>query len=94
MHLELLHGTGAESVGGGDEDLEFVLQQEVGDFGEVGGFADAVDADDGDDVGAGLRGVRGADFAEEVSGGGGREDFGEGFLEGGADSGFDACGGY
>jgi hypothetical protein len=35
--------------------------------------------------------VDGGDFAEEVGGGGGSEDLCEGFLERGADCGFDAC---
>lgn len=42
---ELLDGTRAERVSGGDEDLVLVLQQEEADLGQVGGLADAVDSD-------------------------------------------------
>jgi len=66
------------------------LQEEEGDFGEVGGFADAVDADDGEDVGARAGGVCVLDFAEEVEGVCGSEDFGERFLHGGLYGCFDA----
>ena len=52
MYPELLHCTAAERVGRDDEHAEVVLEEEVGDFAEIGGFADAVDADDADDVGA------------------------------------------
>lgn len=48
VHAELLDGAGAEGVAGGDEELQVVLEEEEGEFGEVGRFADAVDADDGD----------------------------------------------
>jgi len=100
VHAQLLDGAGAEGVAGGDEDAEAVLEQEEGDFGEVGGFADAVDADDGDDVGAGLgvvEGERGGvgdglDFAEEVERGCWGEDFAEGGFHGGVDGGFDGWG--
>lgn len=75
VHAQLFDGAGPEGVARGDQDAEFVLQQEEGDFGEVGGFTDAVDADNGDDVGAGVlvevergRGGDGLDFAEEVEG--------------------------
>lgn len=70
------------------------MEEEVGEFAEVGGFADAVDADDGDDVGAGFGlwwgGVDGGDGVEDVEGGGGGEDFAEGGFHGCADCGFDA----
>ena len=74
------------------------MEQEEGEFGEVGRFADAIDADDGDYVGAGWSGegveaggVGGeVDGAEEVEGGGWSEDFPEGGFHGGADGGFDA----
>ena len=56
MDAELFDGAGAEGVAGGDEKGEVVLEEEEGEFGEVGGFADAVDANDGDYVGAGFGG--------------------------------------
>lgn len=65
-----------------------VLQEEEGDFGEVGRFADAVDADDGEDVGS-ARGVDGLDLAEEIERGGWSEHLSESFLHGGANGGFD-----
>lgn len=79
----MFDGAGAESIAGGDEDLEVILEEEEGELGEVCGFADAVDADDGDYVGAWFRGERvhcgrvgdGCDGAEEVERSGGREDF-------------------
>ena len=52
VHAKLLDGAGAEGVAGRDEDFESVLEEEEGDFGEVGRFADAVDADDRDYVGS------------------------------------------
>jgi hypothetical protein len=96
VHGELLDGAGAEGVGGGDEDLVPVLQEEEADLGEVGGLADTIDADDGEDVGARLaegghgRGCHGVDFAEEVEGGGRGEHLGEGGFHGGLDAGVDA----
>ena len=51
MDSELFYGAASEGVAGGDEDAEVVLEEEEGEFGEGGGFADAVDADDGDGVG-------------------------------------------
>jgi hypothetical protein len=89
VHAQLLDGAGAEGVGGGDEDAVVVLQEEEGDFGEVCGFADAVDADDGEDIGAWGGAVCVGDFAEEVEGGRGGEDFGEGFFHRGAEGCFD-----
>ena len=84
VHAELFDGAGAECVAGGDEEGEVVLEQEEGEFGEGGGFADAVDADDGDCVGAAVVGLRGWGArdggygAEDVEGGCGGEEFGEG----------------
>lgn len=68
VDAQLLDGAGAERVGGGDEDAVVVLEQEEGDFGEVGGLADAVYADDGEDVGARGGVVCVCDFAEQVEG--------------------------
>jgi hypothetical protein len=66
VHAELLDGAGAEGVSGGDEDAMVVLEEKEGDFGEVGGFADAVYADDGEDVGAWGGRVCVLDFAEKI----------------------------
>lgn len=52
VDAELFDGAGAEGVAGRDQEGEVVLEEEEGEFGEGGGFADAVDADDGDGVGA------------------------------------------
>lgn len=89
VHAQLLDGAGAERVCSRDEDAVVVLEEEEGDFGEVGGFTDAVYADDGEDVGAGRGRVGLGDFAEEVEGGGGGEDFGQGFFHGDAQGRFD-----
>lgn len=58
VHAELLHGAGAECVAGCDKEGEVVLEEEEGEFGEVGGFTDAVDSDDGNYVGSRRRGER------------------------------------
>lgn len=98
VDAQLFDGAGAEGVAGGDEEAEVVLEEEEGEFGEVGGFADAVDADYGDCVGAGggagegWGGGDGVDGVEDVEGGCGGEDFVEGGGHGGADCCFDAWG--
>ena len=51
VHPELFDGARTECVTGSDEDGEVVLEEEEGQFGEIGGFSNAVDADDGDNVG-------------------------------------------
>ena len=66
MDAELFDCTGAECIACGDEEGVMVLQEEEGEFGEGGGFADAVYADDADYVGGG--GGGGGDGAEEVEG--------------------------
>ena len=93
VDTQLLDGARAEGVTGRDEDFEVVLEKEEGEFGEVGGFADAVNADYRDYVGAGFRrnGVEGrrvgdgGNGAEEIEGGGWGKDFAEGGFHGCAD---------
>lgn len=88
VDAQLLDGTGAEGVGGADEDAEVVLKEEKSNFGERGGFADAVDTDDADDIGA--RGVGGGDGAQEIERGGRGEDACQGLGHGSTDDGVDA----
>jgi hypothetical protein len=64
--LELLDGSGAEGVGGGEDDAVALVVEEVGEFGGGGGFACAIDADHEEDFGAsvGVGKQRGDFFGE------------------------------
>src|SRR5579885_1970337 len=44
-YFELLDGTGAKGIGGGQHDTVSLAGEPVGQFGDAGGFAGAVDAD-------------------------------------------------
>ena len=99
VNPQLLHRPTAEGIASRDKHPEIVLQEPEGDLGEVGGFADAVDADKHHLVrveggGGGGGGGRGDAFAldveEDVGGGFGGEDAGDGGGESGADFGFHA----
>lgn len=46
VHAELLDGARAEGIAGGDEEVEVVLEEEEGEFGEIGRFPHTVDAHD------------------------------------------------
>lgn len=81
VHAELLDGARTESVCCYDKDAQLVLEEEVGDLAEVGGFADAVDAYDADNVGSCVGRLDGAsDVAEKVEGRGRCEDASESFA--------------
>jgi hypothetical protein len=67
VYPELLDSTRTESVCRYYQHTELVLEKEVGDFAEVGGFADTVDTNNTDDVGACIRRLDSAcDVTEEV----------------------------
>ena len=74
VYGELLDRAGSKGISGGDQDLVLVLEEEIADFREVGGFSYAVDANDGHYVGTrfsegGARwGGNGVDFSEKIEG--------------------------
>ena len=51
MLLDLFDCAGSEVVAGGEHDLEALVFEEVGYFGEIGGLADSVDSDEDHDIG-------------------------------------------
>jgi hypothetical protein len=64
--LELLNGSGAEGVGGGEDDAVALVVKEVGEFGGGSGFAGAVDSDHEKDFRASVGvGKEGRDFFGE-----------------------------
>ena len=69
-----------EGVAGGDAGTQAVLQQPVGDLGQVGGLADAVDAHKDHDVWTALS-LSGPDLAQDVDGAAGGEDARQGLLQ-------------